>query len=277
MPMPFLAPDDLVRAGLAAEGITLANPLVAEESVLRTSLLPGLLKAIGRNQAHRIDHVRLSEVGRVVEPADGDLPNEYEMLAAVGSGYGADGGETAAEAGVKALHRFAAELGLTGMAIANAEVAGLHPTRAAEVRFRGKVIGSVGEVDPRVLENYDIDGRVSWFELTVEPLLRALDSSPSYKAISLYPSSDIDLAFTVSDDVPAPDLARTIKKAGPGIIRSVQLFDVFRSDQVGEGRRSLAYRLRLQADDRTLTDDEVAEIRQRCIDDVAKQHGAELR
>ncbi|MGH1490640.1 MAG: phenylalanine--tRNA ligase subunit beta [Acidimicrobiales bacterium] len=277
MPMPFLAPDDLARAGLAAEGITLANPLVAEESVLRTSLLPGLLKAIGRNQAHRIDQVKLSEVGRVVEPSDDELPNEYEMLAAVGSGFPASGAETAAEAGVKALHRFAAELGLTGMQLNNAEVAGLHPTRAAEVRFRGKVIGSVGEVDPRVLDNYDLSGRVSWFELKVEPLLRALDSSPSYKPISLYPSSDIDLAFVTPDSVPAPDLARTIKKAGPGIIRTVELFDVFRSEQLGEGQRSLAYQLRLQADDRTLTDEEVAEIRQRCIDDVAKNHGAKLR
>jgi len=255
----------------------LANPLVAEESVLRTSLLPGLLKAIGRNQAHRIDQVKLSEVGRVVEPSDDELPNEYEMLAAVGSGFPATGAETAAEAGVKALHRFAAELGLTGMQLNNAEVAGLHPTRAAEVRFRGKVIGSVGEVDPRVLDNYDLSGRVSWFELKVEPLLRALDSSPSYKPISLYPSSDIDLAFVTPDAVPAPDLARTIKKAGPGIIRTVELFDVFRSEQLGEGQRSLAYQLRLQADDRTLTDEEVAEIRQRCIDDVAKNHGAQLR
>ncbi len=277
MPMPFLAPNDLARAGLGADGITLANPLVAEESVLRTSLLPGLLKAVGRNQAHRIDRVMLSEVGRVVEPSDDELPNEYEMLAALGSGYQAEGSETAAEAGVKALHRFAAQLGLTGMQLANAEVAGLHPTRAAEVRFRGKVIGAVGEVDPRVLDNYDIAGRVSWFELKAEPLLRALDSSPTYKAISLYPSSDIDLAFTAPDDVPAPDLARTIKKAGPGIIRSVRLFDVFRSEQLGDGQRSLAYRLRLQADDRTLTDEEVADIRQRCIDDVAKQHGATLR
>ncbi len=277
MPMPFLAPDDLARAGLAAEGITLANPLVAEESVLRTSLLPGLLKAIGRNQAHRIDAVRLYELGRVYQPSDTELPDEYEVVAAIGSGYGATGAKTAAEAGVEDLYRFAAELGLNGLQIANAEVAGLHPTRAAEVKFRGKIIGSAGEVDPRVLENYDVSGRASWFELKVEPLLQALGSAPTYKAISLYPSSDIDLAFVTPDEVAATDVARTIKKAGPGLIRSVKLFDVFRAEQLGEGQRSLAYQLRIQADDRTLTDEEVATIRQQCIDDVQKHHGAELR
>ncbi|MGI9598999.1 MAG: phenylalanine--tRNA ligase subunit beta, partial [Acidimicrobiales bacterium] len=277
MPMPFLAPEDLARAGLAADGITLANPLVAEESVLRTSLLPGLLKAVGRNQAHRIDEVRLYEVGQVFEPSDDTLPDEYEMLAAIGSGYGADVAPTAAEAGVEALYRFGAELGLSGLQIANAEVPGLHPTRAAEVRFRGKVIGSVGEVDPRVLENYDVSGRASWFELRVAPLLDALGTAPTYKPISLYPSSDIDLAFVTPDEVPATDVARTIKKAGSGLIRSVRLFDVFRAEQLGAGQRSLAYQLRIQADDRTLTDEEVAEIRQRCIDEVDKHHGAKLR
>ena len=273
MPMPFLAPDDLARAGLNAQGLTLANPLAAEESVLRTSLLPGLLKAIARNQAHRIDQVQLYELGRVYQPADTELPAEYELVAATGSGFGDD----AAAAGVRALYRFAADLGLQGVMVENAEVAGLHPTRAAEVRFRGKIVGAVGEVDPRVLENYDVAGRASWFELQVAPLLVALESSPKFKSFSLYPSSDIDLAFVTPNDVGATAVARTINKAGSGLIRSVHLFDVFRSEQIGDEARSLAFQLRLQADDRTLTDGEVAEIRQRCIDEVAKAHGAELR
>jgi phenylalanyl-tRNA synthetase beta chain len=276
MPMPFLAPDDLAKAGLDTEGITLANPLVAEESVLRTSLLPGLLKAVARNHAHRIDRVRLYELGRVYEKSEEDLPNEYELVAAIGSGFTA-GPQTAAEAGVRSLYQFAAALGLDGLAVENAEIPGLHPTRAAEVRFRGRIIGAVGEVDPRVLENYDVSGRAAWFQLQVAPLLSALENSPKFKPFSLYPSSDIDLAFVTPNDVAATAVARTIKKAGNGLIRSVNLFDIFRSEQLGDEVRSLAYQLRIQADDRTLTDDEVAEIRQRCIDDVRKAHAAELR
>lgn len=280
MPMPFLAPDDLAKAGLPTEGITLSNPLVAEESVLRTSLLPGLLKAVARNQSHRIEQVRLFEVGHVFQPSDAELPDEYDVVAALASGFGPgddQGNESAAQAAVKALYRFAGELGLEGLQLTNTEVAGLHPTRAAEVRFRGKVLGAVGEVDPSALENYDVSGRVSWFELRVDPILAALGSASKYKPVSLYPSSDVDLAFVTPDDVAATDVSRTIKKAGNGLIRSVTLFDVFRAEQLGEGKRSLAYQLRLQADDRTLTDEEVAAVRQRCIDDVAKAHKAQLR
>lgn len=284
MPMPFLAPGDLARAGLAADdgtagGITLTNPLVAEESVLRTSMLPGLLKAVARNQAHRNGPVRLYELGRVFLPAEDVLPDEYELVAGIGSGFDADAptGRTAAEAAVTQVHRLAAELGLAGLTVVNAEVAGLHPTRAAEVRFRGKVLGTVGEVDPRTLESFDVAGRASWFELRVAPILAAMESVPKHKTVSLYPSSDIDLAFLTPDAVGATDVARTIKKAGDGLIRSVRLFDVFRSDQLADGHRSLAFQLRLQADDRTLTDDEVAVVRQRCIEAVSKANGATLR
>jgi phenylalanyl-tRNA synthetase beta chain len=283
MPIPFLAPDDLERAGLAAtgvDGIRLANPLVAEESVLRTSLLPGLLKAVARNEAHRTGAVRLYELGRVYHPSDDVLPDEFDLVAGIGSGHGVGGrsaGDTAAEAAVAQVHRLAAELGLSGLTVANAEIPGLHPTRAAEVVFRGRVLGSVGEIDPRVLEAYEVAGRASWFELRVEPILAAIDTVPRYRPISLYPSSDIDLAFVTPADVAATDVARTIRKAGDGLIRSVRLFDVFRSAQLGEGRRSLAFQVRFQADDRTLTDGELSAARQRCIEAVETAHGATLR
>ncbi|MEM9563246.1 MAG: phenylalanine--tRNA ligase subunit beta [Actinomycetota bacterium] len=285
MPMPFLAPDDLARAGLVAAdddgaSISLTNPLVSDESVLRTSLLPGLLKAVVRNQAHRNGPVRLYELGSVFHPSDDDLPDEFELVAGITSGHPAGGstpGDTAAEAAVAQVHRLAGELGLAGLTVANAEIPGLHPTRAGEVRFRGKVLGTVGEVDPRVLDVYGVDDRASWFELRVAPILAAIESVPTQKPVPLYPSSDIDLAFATPDQVAATDVARTIKKAGDGLIQWVRLFDVFRSEQLGQGQRSLAYQLRLQATDRTLTDDEVAAVRQRCIDAVEKAHGASLR
>jgi phenylalanyl-tRNA synthetase beta chain len=128
-----------------------------------------------------------------------------------------------------------------------------------------------------VLDAYEVDGRLAWMELRVAPVLQALTTVPKAKPISLYPSSDIDLAFVTPDAGSATDVARTLKKAGDGLIQYVKLFDAFRSDQVGEGRRSLAFQLRLQAADHTLTDAEVAEVRDRCIAQVAKAHGAELR
>ncbi len=280
MPMPFLAPGDLEQAGLTDDGLRLTNPLVADESVLRTSLLPGLLKAIVHNQSHRNGPVRLYELGRVFHPSDGDLPVEREILAACGSGFEAAMGDevhSAAAAASRLLARFGDELSLAGVGVVNSSVPGLHPTRSASVTFRGSTIGAVGEVDPAVLERFGVQGRVSWLELELAPLVPALEKAVSYKPISFYPSSDIDLAFVVGDDVPAANVLRTLRKAGGDLLYSAELFDTFRSEQLGDGNRSLAYRLRLQASDRTLTDGEVADVRQRCIDAVAKAHGADLR
>lgn len=285
MPMPFLAPDDLERCGLDADGLTLVNPLVAEESVLRTSLLPGLLKAVVRNQSHRNGPVRLYELGRVVRPSDGELPTEFDLVAACWSGFDSgdrsdgspDPSSTAAAAAVRSLYRMAAGLGLKGMTVVNQECPGLHPTRSGIVRFRGRTIGEVGEVDPRVLDRYEIQGRVAWFQLEVEPLVDAINTPAKYKPISVYPSSDIDLAFVTPDSVPATAVSATVNKAGGPLLQRVELFDVFRSPQLGDDRRSLALRLRFQAPDRTLTDDDVAELRAKCIEAVTNEHGAELR
>ena len=110
-----------------------------------------------------------------------------------------------------------------------------------------------------------------------QDLLVPRGTVPRHRPVSLYPSSDIDLAFVTPDGVAATDVARTIQKAGDGLIRRVRLFDVFRSDQLAEGTRSLAYQVRFQADDRTLTDEELTSARQRCIDAVEQAHGATLR
>jgi phenylalanyl-tRNA synthetase beta chain len=273
MPLPFLAPDDLARAGLDPAAVVLTNPLAAEESVLRTSLLPGLVKAVAYNQSHRNPPVRLFEVGHVYRPADAELPDEREQIAVVLAG--ADATEA-----VTLLWRLVAELGVAGVTVRTAERPGLHPTRAAVVGLAGEVapitLGEVGEVDPAVLEAFAVDGRVAWLQLEVGPLVAAIGSATVYQAVSRFPSSDIDLAFVVPDAVPADEVADAIA-ATDDLVRSVQLFDVFRGGVIPAGHRSLAYRIRLQAGDRTLTDADVAVVRERLIDVVTSAHGAQLR
>ncbi len=275
MPLPFIAQSDLEHIGSSAEAISISHPLVAEESLLRPTMMPGLLKAVAYNQTHRIDAVQLFEVGKVFLPGGEDLPEEPEIVAAVASGYSPS--DKAAEQAVKLIYDVAARLGLTGLTIKNDSVEGLHPNRSASVTFRGRVIGAVGEVDPGVSEQFGIAGRVAWLELRTETILAAMASTPKYTPISRFPSSDVDLAFVTSTDVSAVDVARTIKKAGDGVVQSVELFDVFRSDELGHDVRSLAYNLRLQASDRTLKEAEVADIRNACIEAVSKAHNAELR
>jgi phenylalanyl-tRNA synthetase beta chain len=268
----FLAPADLTRAGLPADALRLANPLVAEESLLRTSLLPGLLKALSHNAAHRNHGVALFEIGHVfLPPPDGArLPDEREMVAVAMDGC------DATEA-VDVWRVLAEGIGLHECSLAAATSPGLHATRTADVHAGGRRVGVAGEVDPGVVEAFGLEGRVAWFEVDLGLLLDAPHGDAVYRPVSRFPSSDIDLAFIVDEATPAGTVAGSIRDAAGDLLVGLELFDVYRGDPVPEGRRSLAYRLRLQARDRTLTDEEVAELRRRCIERVERDHGASLR
>ena len=270
MPLPFLAPGDLARAGLGDDGITVTNPLVAEESIMRTSLRPGLLKAVTYNAARRTTGVSLFEIGRINPGGGGELPDEHEHLAVILAGQEATAATTL-------WRRLARHLAATNPGVVNGPVDGLHPGRSGQVLADGQPVGALGEIDPQVLDAYEIDERVAWLEVDLGALLAADRGLAPYRAPSRYPSSDIDLAFTVPDEVSADEVAATIVQAGGKLLASVSLFDVFRSEQLGEGRRSLAYTLRFEAADRTLNDAEVAAARQTCIDAVTTTHNATLR
>jgi phenylalanyl-tRNA synthetase beta chain len=274
LPMPFLAPGDLQKAGLRDEGIAITNPLVAEESILRTSLLPGLVGALATNAARRNTGVALWEIGHVFRrPADAaaDLPDEREMLGIALGGRDATG----------AVHEWRAVaevLAVPGLVVRNGAVPGLHPTRSARLLGPGgEPVGAVGEVDPAVLEEHNIGERVGWVEVDLDTVAGLPRDPRVYRPVSVYPSSDIDLAFEVEEDVPAGDVEAALAEAAGDRLASLALFDVYRGAGIAEGRRSLAYTLRLEAPDHTLTDAEVAEVRRRCIDTVEGRLPATLR
>ncbi len=271
-PMPFLAPGDLSAAGLDENGVTLTNPLVAEESVLRTSLLPGLLKAIAYNQSHRTDDARLFEIGHVFLPSpEGQLlPDEREYLAVALA-------DEQAPAAVRVVATLADALALPNLDLRNGPRAGLHPTRTAEVFIAGKARGEVGQVDPAVADAFGVAGPVAWVQLDLGALLEGPHGKRTYRRVSKFPSSDVDLAFEVQDDVPASRVAGAVRAGGGALLVESELFDVHRGAGVSEGGRGLAFRLRFQADDRTLTDDEVGAARQACIDKVEAIEGVTLR
>ncbi|WP_334142299.1 phenylalanine--tRNA ligase subunit beta [Rhabdothermincola sp.] len=271
MPMPFLDPSDLERTGSPLPGITITNPLAAEESVLRTSLRPGLLKALGYNASHRNLGVRLFEVGKVFRVVDGqELPDEPEHL-----GVALAGADAFEAVGVWRV--LAGALAVADARLEQVPVAGLHPTRSAQVVVAGEPVGAVGEIDPEVLAGFGIAERVAWLELDLDHLLALPHGERHYRPVSRYPSSDLDLAFEVDEGVPAAEVESVIRSTAGELLSSLRLFDVFRGPPVPEGRRSLAYRLRLQAEDRTLTDDEVAELRSAVVAAVEAALPARLR
>jgi phenylalanyl-tRNA synthetase beta chain len=217
--------------------------------------------------------VRIFEIGHVFLPSSDDqlLPDEREHVSVALAGC-------EAPAAVGVLETLDHALALPNMQLRSATPPGMHPTRSAEVVIAGRPRGHVGEVDPAVLAAYGVEGRVAWIELDLGSVLDGPHGSRKYQPVSKYPSSDIDLAFEVPDSIPASSVAGSLRKAGGPLLVVLELFDVYRGPGVSDGSRSLAYRLRFQADDRTLTDSELAAARQACIDTVHKQQaGSALR
>ena len=269
----FVSPEDLERAGLPPVGVVVANPLDHAQPLLRPSMLPGLLKAVAANARHQRPDVRLFEVGRVFGPpgAGDDLPVERERLCAILAGADA----TLAKQTWDVL---ADAFALEGVILEAAEPPGLHPTRSARVLVGGDEIGHVGELDPAAVAAYEVDGRAGWIDVDLERLLIDVPRRPALsRPLSRFPASDIDLAFVVEDSTSAAVVEATLRGAGGDLLVDLRLFDVFRGPQLGPGRRSLAYRLRFNALDRTLTDEEVGEVRQRAIDAVESSLPAQLR
>ena len=275
----IVEPRDQVRAGVVSALVPLLNPMVAEESVLRGGLLPGLLGAARHNVGHRHPWLRLFEIGDVFAlPGEQDgpapeLPDEWELIGLLLADVDDDAG-----AAVKAWRVIADALRLEGAELRPAGKPGLHPARTAEIVAGDTVLGFVGEVDPETLQAYDLPHpRAGWLELDLGKLAAAPRRPPVARPVSRFPSSDVDLAFVVADSVPAAAVEATLRRAAGDLCESVDLFDVYLGAGVNEGSRSLAYRLRFCALDRTLTDAEVAELRTQCIDAVESRHQATLR
>lgn len=269
MPNPFLAPDTLAKAGLDGPTISITNPLVVEESVLRTSLRPGLLEAIAYNESHRATGVSFFEIGHVYPPGRGELPDEYEALCVVLAGR-------EAPAAMEVWTEISRALGVGARVDQSRPPAGLHATRSASLQTGKEPTGAVGEVDPGVLQRFEVTERVAILELNLDEVLRREPKPTAWKPVSRFPSSDLDLAFVVDDGVSAERIEKALRQGAGKLLMSIELFDVFRGESLGPDRRSLAYRLRLQAADRNLSDGDIAEVQAAAVAAVAKT-GARLR
>jgi phenylalanyl-tRNA synthetase beta chain len=280
--MSIVEPRDQERGGVVSPLVTLLNPMVAEESALRGGLLPGLLGALRHNAGHRHPSLRLFEIGDVfamppesVPASHGgpELPEEWELVGLILADDGDD-----ARVAVNAWRVIADAFRLEGTELRPAVRAGLHPARTAEVVSGDTRLGVVGEIDPETLRAYDLPhSRAGWLELDIRKLAAAPRRPLAARPLSRFPSSDVDLAFVVADSVPAAAVEAALGNAAGELCESVELFDVYRGAGVSEGSRSLAYRLRFCAPDRTLTDAEVTELRSRCIGAVESEFPATLR
>ncbi|HWD24806.1 MAG TPA: phenylalanine--tRNA ligase subunit beta [Acidimicrobiales bacterium] len=283
--------DPLLEERIGPDGplISILNPIVQPETTLRTRLLPGLLGALRRNESHRNGAIRLFEVGRVFSASgDGDeRPAEKEVLGLLLANDGDD-----ATTAVDLFHALVDGLGIDPEALAleaagerdDPADGGTHPTRTAFIvdgrdgSLDRRVLGVVGEVDPELLRAAELSGRrVGWLAIDLDRLFAAPLRSRLARPISEFPSSDIDLAFILDDDVPADRLRDTVGHAAGALLESIRLLDVYRGPSVPDGTRSLTLRLRLSALDHTLGTEEIQTARDACIAAVEGTLPARLR
>ncbi len=261
--------------------LRVANPMTQEQEYLRTSLRGGLLASFAANERYEQNSIMLFEAGKVYLHRDNDLPDERTMAAGVMGGPRTDRSWLSGE---DVLGFFDAKgiletvfnrLGVEAV-FEHAEDPNLAPGRAADIVAAGEKVGVVGEIHPKTAALFDISRQpVVLFEIDVDKLLSLGTARITYQPIPRYPEIVRDLALIVDAGVPASGVEAII--GGFPLVIQVALFDVYTGDKIPQGRRSLAFSIRFQSPQRTLTDEEVDRTQQKIVDRLQRELGAELR
>ena len=247
--------------------VVIENPMSADQSVLRTTLLGSLLGAAAHNAARGQGVPALFEPGAVYRATGEQLPHEHHAIGAL-----VPGDVFAAKGYLEALLR---TLRIEAT-YAHAQQPFLHPGRSAEVRVGETVVGWVGDVHPLVY--LDVFQRsVAAFEIDFDLAIDGVDTTPRYADLTTFPELREDIAIVVDASVPAATVLDTVRAAGGKLLARAEVFDVYRGEQIAAGRTSLAIALTFRAKDRTLTDADVAPIREKIVARLAKDLGGELR
>ncbi len=264
------------------EYVKLANPIAPEKRVMRRSVLASVLNVVERN-TRLSDSLAMFEIGPVFVPQGSDLPLEPRRLSIALSGRRYEQAwdtklgvkldffdlKGVIEALMLALH--------LNVTYAPAEHPSFHPGKCAAILMGTTALGVFGELHPLVQENYDFSAPVVAADFDLEAVLDAANTAFDLKSVSDFPPILEDIAVIVDEALPADRAEALIRQTGGKMLASVRLFDVFRSEQIGAGKKSLAYALSYQSTDSTLTDKDAAQIRSRIIKRLEQELGAKLR
>lgn len=286
----FIGPDGADKLGLAADDprravIRLCNPLAEEQSVMRTTLLPGLLETAARNMSFRSLDLRLFEMRRIYVPQPGEqMPQE--PIWAAGLISGARFGETWCHQQAEVdffdakaiLENLFDRLHLTDIrwSAENPEVY-YHPGKACRIFCGDTPIGTLGEFHPVVLERFEIERVAYGFELDFEALVRLAGKRCAIMPPSRYPDSVRDIALLAPQELPAAQLVNCARGLRLKELEHLDIFDLYQGDKIPAGYKSIALRLRYRSAERTLTDEVVSGLHQKVVDALTKKLGVSLR
>ncbi|BEH10499.1 MULTISPECIES: phenylalanine--tRNA ligase subunit beta [Geobacter] len=286
----FMAPGALDRMMLGPDDgrrsvVALRNPLVDEQAVMRTTLLPGLLEAASRNLNYRSLDLRLFELRRVYLRVEGEqLPNEPLVLAGLMTGRRYPEGWTQEKHPLDFYDvKGVVETVLDAFSVSGATYSSdgtdvfYHPGKSCTVRCGDSILGSLGELHPDVQDNFGIDQPVFYFELNFERLLSVARGAAAVVPPSRFPDTFRDIAMLVADETPAADIVRCIGGLRIREIESAAVFDLYKGVHVPEGKKSIAVRVRYRSTEKTLSDDEVSPLHQKVVDSLVAKLGATIR
>ena len=275
----FVSPSSFDAIRIPADSplrktVKLVNPLGEDTSIMRTVILPSMLDILSRNFAFKNKGVKLYEIGKIYLPVEGEkLPNEPKRM--IFGTYGEHENFFTLKGEVDALLE---QLNVhPATYVADTKNPSYHPGRCADIMIDGKKLGVIGQIHPLVAEGYGISGEVYVAELDFTGLQSALAPERVFHSLPKFPAVSRDLALVCDEAMTVGMLEACIKKAGGKLLRSIQLFDIYRGPGIAPGKKSVAFSLELRADDRTLTDEDTTGVTNVVLEKLKNDLGVTLR
>ena len=278
MTYSFLSPKAYDKIGMPKQdrlrnSVTISNPLGEDTSIMRTTALPSMLDTLARNYNNRNGAVALFELASEYYPVEGqELPDEKTKL--IAGLYGDDCDFFTAKGMVEQL--------LDTLFISNYEFEAssneyaYHPGRCAHIMINDTVIGVIGEIHPKVAENYGINERILCFTLDVDSLFAHTQTDATYTPLPKFPAVTRDLALICDETIPVRILEKAITKGAGNLLETIQLFDVYQGEQIEGGKKSVAFNIVLRSAENTLAEEQVNSTMKKVMKELEKV-GANLR
>jgi phenylalanyl-tRNA synthetase beta chain len=263
-----------------SKAIRLLNPISSGQELLRTTLIPGLLRVVERNMRRKVQRVQIFEIGKVFREDEGISEEEMLGIALWGRRYkrswhfGEDDVDFFDLKGI--VEGLFFSMGISADFVRDSHPS-FHPGRCAGIFAFGNRIGIMGELHPKLLSGYDIKGRVYVAEIRLLPLIEEVGFEKHYVPIPRYPEVRRDISLIVPEDLPAKEVEMAIREEGGELVEDVILFDLYKGEQIPDGMKALAFSITFRSPERTLRGEEVDELQARIVEAMGRRFGAKLR
>ncbi|MFW6390119.1 MAG: phenylalanine--tRNA ligase subunit beta, partial [Halanaerobiales bacterium] len=273
---------NISRDNKLTKWVEIKNPLNKAFSVMRTSLIPNMIQTLSQNSKRQLQELRFFEIGKVFyDKGRRKRPEEVEMLAGGSMGYTEDIWNNSApdffylKGVIENLFR---RLNLDNLNFHKANKPFLHPGRTTEIFYKNKKVGFLGEILPDLIKEFDLSDHTALFQIDLNIIKNEVEPGEQrYVSLPRYPAVSRDLAIVVEKNLPSVKIMNAIENTAGDLLKDVKLFDLYQGEQIEKDSKSLAYKLLFQAEDRTLTDEEVNKLFKNIIENLKNEFNATIR